>query len=96
MLIDPLKGGQGSALESKLGVVVVLDDVRVVPLSPIQEFDAAARVLERSLAPARKDTDLSKLVPDETGLAGWVVWPMTDYVARHGVEGADSVGAGGE
>ncbi|MCK5943270.1 MAG: DNA alkylation repair protein [Planctomycetes bacterium] len=48
-------------------------------------FARAAGVLERSLAPARDDTDLSQLVPSEHGLAGWVVWPMTDWVARYGL-----------
>ena len=50
-----------------------------------QAFSKAATVLERSLAPARSDADLSKLVPCDAGLAGWAVWPMTDFVARHGL-----------
>ena len=49
-------------------------------------FAKACDLLERSLAPARSDTDLSKLVPCAEGLAGWVVWPMTDYVARYGMQ----------
>lgn len=49
-------------------------------------FPKAATVLERSLAPARSDTDLSKLVPCDAGLAGWAVWPMTDFVARYGLD----------
>ena len=49
------------------------------------DFAAAADVLEASLAPARIDTDLSALVPGDDGLAGWPVWPMTDFVARRGL-----------
>ena len=50
-----------------------------------QAFSKAVGVLERTLAPARTDTDLSALVPSDDGLAGWVVWPMTDFVARYGL-----------
>jgi 3-methyladenine DNA glycosylase AlkC len=49
------------------------------------EFPAAAAVLERSLAPPRDDTDLAKLAPTDAGLAGWIVWPMTEFVAAHGL-----------
>ena len=48
-------------------------------------FGEAVTVLERSLAPERFDADLAKLVTSEDGLAGWAVWPMTDYIARHGL-----------
>jgi 3-methyladenine DNA glycosylase AlkC len=49
-------------------------------------FDAAVAVLVRALAPARADDDLSALVSSARGLAGWEVWPMTDYVARYGLK----------
>lgn len=49
------------------------------------EFARAADVLERSLAPPRDDTDLGKLAPCDAGLAGWIVWPMTEFVAVHGL-----------
>lgn len=49
-------------------------------------FAKACTTLEQSLAPARSDTDLGKLVPCAQGLAGWVVWPMTDFVARYGLQ----------
>ena len=48
-------------------------------------FAVAADVLERALAPARTDTDLSALQPGPDGLAGWIVWPMTEFVARCGL-----------
>ena len=50
-----------------------------------RDFDAAAAVLEASLAEARDDDDLKALVTGGDGLAGWVVWPMTDFVARYGL-----------
>ena len=48
-------------------------------------FSAAADVLVRSLAPSRTDTDLSALQPGPDGLAGWIVWPMSEFVAAHGM-----------
>ncbi|MEF7613292.1 DNA alkylation repair protein [Aquincola sp. MAHUQ-54] len=45
------------------------------------DFDAACGVLEASLAPASEGTPAR---PAVDGLAGWIVWPMTDYVARAG------------
>ncbi len=50
------------------------------------DFDVAATVLERSLAPARSDTDLAALRPGPDGLAGWIVWPMTEFVVRRGLD----------
>jgi 3-methyladenine DNA glycosylase AlkC len=47
-------------------------------------FDEAATLLEASLGPAGIGDDLSSLRTSEHGLAGWAVWPMTEYVARHG------------
>ena len=71
------------ALELKARVVHVADVLAVTLPSP---FSQAAGVLEQSLSPARSDDDLSKLVPCDAGLAGWAVWPMTDYVARYGIK----------
>jgi 3-methyladenine DNA glycosylase AlkC len=51
-----------------------------------KDFDRAAGVLERSLAPARLDEDLGALQTSAAGLAGWVIWPMTDFVARVGLD----------
>jgi 3-methyladenine DNA glycosylase AlkC len=50
------------------------------------DFDAAASILERSLAPARLDEDLGALQTSPAGLAGWVIWPMTEFVARVGLD----------
>lgn len=49
------------------------------------DFAAACDALEATLAPARADDDLASLVPGPDGLAGWVVWPMTEFVARRGL-----------
>ncbi len=49
-------------------------------------FDDAVAVLAGALAPARDDDDLSQLVSSRAGLAGWAGWPMTDFVARYGID----------
>lgn len=49
------------------------------------DFDAAARIIEASLAPMRGDEELAVLRPGATGLAGWMVWPLTEFVARRGL-----------
>jgi 3-methyladenine DNA glycosylase AlkC len=49
------------------------------------DFDAAAGVLEATLAPARLDEDLGSLQTGDDGLAGWVVWPLSEFVARRGL-----------
>ena len=69
-------------LELKARVVHVADALaEVLP----KAFAKAAPLLERCLAPARSDDDLSQLVSSAEGLAGWTVWPLTDYVARYGL-----------
>ena len=50
-----------------------------------EKYDEAVTVLEQSLAPERFDDDLAKLTTSAHGLAGWAVWPMTDYIARYGL-----------
>ena len=77
-----LAGSGLSALELKARVMHVADALAAC-LPPA--FEDAADVLERTLAPERSDDDLSKLAPCDQGLAGWAVWPMTDFVARYGV-----------
>ncbi len=70
------------ALELKARVVHIGRALEAV-LPP--NFARAASVLERSLAPARDDDDLSALQTSDQGLAGWAIWPMTDFVARVGL-----------
>jgi len=50
-----------------------------------QDFEAAAAILEASLAPVRGDEEPGALVAGDAGLAGWAVWPLTEYVARRGL-----------
>ncbi|MBI5067799.1 MAG: DNA alkylation repair protein [Deltaproteobacteria bacterium] len=50
-----------------------------------EDFDEAAAVLEASLAPVRDGAELSAMRAGEEGLAGWTVWPLTEYVARRGL-----------
>lgn len=50
------------------------------------DFDAAATQLETALAPALPGDSLAELRSGPAGLAGWAVWPLTDYVARQGLD----------
>lgn len=79
---ERLAGDGLQALELKQRVLHVSRALEaVLP----DDFAAAADVLERSLLPARLDDDLSALRTGELGLAGWIVWPMTEFVARRGL-----------
>lgn len=49
------------------------------------DFEAAARVIEASLLPVRGDEELGEMRTNERGLAGWPLWPMTEFVARRGL-----------
>jgi 3-methyladenine DNA glycosylase AlkC len=49
------------------------------------DFEHAAAVIEAALAPAIEGEDLSALRSGPQGLAGWVVWPLGEYVARRGL-----------
>jgi 3-methyladenine DNA glycosylase AlkC len=69
-------------LELKARVAYVADALAVCLPA---DFAAAADMLEASLAEARDDDDLKALVTGDGGLAGWPVWPMTDFVARYGL-----------
>jgi 3-methyladenine DNA glycosylase AlkC len=49
------------------------------------DFVHAADVIEAALAPAGDGDELSALRIGPEGLAGWVVWPLGEYVVRRGV-----------
>ncbi len=52
------------------------------------DFAAACDLIEAALAPVRGDEELGELHDrgnDDSGLAGWVVWPLTEFVARRGL-----------
>ena len=50
-----------------------------------QDFARAAALIESSLLPVNGDEALSALQRSNSGLAGWVLWPMAEYVARQGL-----------
>jgi 3-methyladenine DNA glycosylase AlkC len=55
------------------------------------DFDSAATVMESALASMDEIDDAtldSPIGARGDGLAGWAVWPLTEYVARHGREHA--------
>lgn len=51
-----------------------------------EDFDAAADVMETALASMDSADDAApdNPAPHADGLSGWAVWPLTEYVARHG------------
>lgn len=51
-----------------------------------EDFSSAAALIERSLAPPGQGDDLSQLRAGDDGLAGWIVWPLGEYVARRGID----------
>jgi 3-methyladenine DNA glycosylase AlkC len=50
------------------------------------DFDHAATLIEASLAPAGDGDELGTLRSGAHGLAGWVVWPLGEFVVRRGIE----------
>ena len=50
------------------------------------DFAQAAAVIEAALAPPGVGDDLSMLRSGPQGLAGWVVWPLGEYVVRRGAD----------
>jgi 3-methyladenine DNA glycosylase AlkC len=49
------------------------------------DFGRAADAIEGTLAPPSGDTDLGALRAGADGLAGWIVWPLGEFVARRGL-----------
>ena len=50
------------------------------------DFDRAAGLIEAALAPPGEGDDLATLRSGPQGLAGWVVWPLGEYVVRRGAD----------
>ena len=48
------------------------------------DFTAAAGVIEAALAPAEPDFAMAQLQGLQQGLRGWILWPVGEYIARHG------------
>jgi 3-methyladenine DNA glycosylase AlkC len=49
------------------------------------DFEQAADVIEQCLAPPQREVDLGALQSGPDGVAGWAIWPLTEYVAEHGL-----------
>lgn len=49
------------------------------------DFDTAAGWLESSLGPAGEGDELSGFRCADDGVAGWVIWPMSEFIARRGL-----------
>jgi hypothetical protein len=50
------------------------------------DFEDAAAIIEAALAPPGEGEDLSALRSTRRGLAGWMLWPLGEYVARRGAD----------
>jgi len=50
-----------------------------------EDFDAAASLIEAALAPPFEHEDLGQMHRAGEGLAGWVLWPMGEFVVRQGL-----------
>ena len=49
------------------------------------DFPAAADLIEASLAPPLPDDPIAGSTHADEGLAGWIVWPLGEFVARRGL-----------
>jgi 3-methyladenine DNA glycosylase AlkC len=49
------------------------------------DFVRAAAAIEAALAPAPDHERLGELVLSDEGLAGWILWPVGEFVARRGL-----------
>jgi 3-methyladenine DNA glycosylase AlkC len=50
------------------------------------DFGQAANIIEASLAQTTHDAALSTFAAGDSGLAGWALWPMCDYIATVGID----------
>jgi len=50
------------------------------------DFATAAAIVEAALAPPYPGEDLGSLRMAHDGLAGWIVWPLGEFVARNGID----------
>jgi len=50
------------------------------------DFDRAADILESSFGPPAAGDDLSSMRMTDAGLAGWILWPVGEFVARRGLD----------
>ncbi len=72
------------ALEMKARAMQIADALEAT-LPP--DFDAACRIIEAALAPPIEIDGVSSPRDVAThGLAGWIVWPLGEFIARRGIE----------
>ena len=71
------------ALALKARVLHVAD--ALVAALPV-DVDRAAGLLEATLGPPGAGDDLGALRTSEQGLGGWAVWPLTEAIARLGID----------
>jgi len=50
-----------------------------------QRFEEAAALIEMALAPPHAHERLGEMRLSEHGLAGWILWPVGEYVVRRGM-----------
>lgn len=86
----PVAAFRRAALEGLDGLELkqrVTQLARALEAALPEDFDKAAAILEATLAPAPKGDELtwSGEGGGDAGLAGWAVWPMTEYVAARGL-----------
>lgn len=68
------------ALEMKARAMQIADALEAT-LPP--DFDRAAGIIESALAPAATGDELDFAITD-AGLAGWIGWPLGEFIARRG------------
>lgn len=69
------------ALEMKARAMQIADALEAtLP----DDFDRAAGIIESALAPAATDDGLA-FRTDASGLAGWIGWPLGEFIARRGL-----------
>ncbi len=79
-IADATRGLQGLELKQRsLAIADALE--RHLPA----DFAASADLIEAALAPPFETEDLGAMHRNEAGLAGWVLWPMGEYVVRRGM-----------
>ncbi len=49
-------------------------------------FDEAAALLEAALAPPGDESAPTAASVNESGLAGWILWPVGEFIARRGID----------
>lgn len=50
------------------------------------DFSAATGLIEAALVPVSQSANAWELRAEGDGICGWAVWPLTDFVAHHGLE----------